>query len=48
MDPLLVACRELRAPDSEGWILVQKRGQFGNPEDFFARTFEEYEIGKGV
>ena len=47
MDPKIVACKETAKPDAEGWILIQKRGQFGNPEDFFAKSFQEYEEGFG-
>ena len=28
-------------------VTVVKRGQFGNPKDFFQKTFEEYERGFG-
>ena len=47
MDPMIVACKETAKPDAEGWILIQKRGQYGNPEDYFAKTFNEYEEGFG-
>ena len=37
-------CRAARAaPDSEGWIAVLRRGQFGNPQNYFAKQWEEYE-----
>ena len=42
-----MSCKETAAPDAEGWILMQKRGQFGNPVDYFGRTFSEYEDGFG-
>lgn len=28
-------------------VTIVKRGQFGNPKDFFKKTFEEYEKGFG-
>ena len=28
-------------------VTIVKRGQFGNPKDFFQKTFEEYEKGFG-
>ena len=39
----LAACVQ----DAEGqeWILLQRRGQFGNGEDYFAKTFTEYQEG---
>ena len=30
------------------WTVIQSRGQFGNPEDFFYQEWEEYEKGFGV
>ena len=27
---------------SQGWKVIQSRGQFGNPEDYFWRTWAEY------
>ena len=47
MDPKIVSCKETAKPDVEGWILIQKRGQYGNPEDYFSKTFAEYENGFG-
>ena len=47
LDPKIAACKETAAPDSEGWILVQRRGQFGNNQDYFAKTFAEYQDGFG-
>ena len=29
------------------WVLFQQRGQFGNPEDYFARDMTEYIVGFG-
>eukprot|EP00092_Neocalanus_flemingeri_P013055 GFUD01014069.1.p1 GENE.GFUD01014069.1~~GFUD01014069.1.p1 ORF type:complete len:303 (+),score=112.10 GFUD01014069.1:87-911(+) len=29
------------------WIGIQRRGQFGNPTNFFARSMDEYKIGFG-
>ena len=40
MDPKIVACKETAKPNAEGWILIQKRGQFGNPEDYFAKSLK--------
>ena len=45
MDPKIVACKETATPNAKGWILIQKRGQYGNPEEYFAKTFKEYEEG---
>ena len=28
--------------DSEGYTVIQSRGQFGNPEDFFYRDWADY------
>ena len=28
-------------------VTIVKRGQFGNPKDYFQKTFEEYEKGFG-
>ena len=30
------------------WTVIQSRGQFGNPEDYFYRGWHEYEQGFGV
>ena len=32
----------------EGWTVIQSRGQYGNPKDFFLRKWEEYVKGFGV
>ena len=32
----------------ESWIVVQSRGQFGNPDDYFVRNWTQYENGFGV
>jgi len=29
------------------WVKIQQRGQYGNPEDFFSRTLDEYVNGFG-
>ena len=31
-----------------GWLVIQTRGQFGNPEDYFLRGWDEYVAGFGV
>ena len=33
--------------DSDGWTVIQSRGQFGNPQDYFVRNLDEYESGFG-
>ena len=33
--------------DPEGWTVIQSRGQFGNPIDYFNRNWEEYANGFG-
>ena len=33
--------------DAGGWTVVQSRGQFGNPIDYFYRGWEEYLEGFG-
>ena len=30
------------------WTVIQSRGQFGNPEDYFYREWDDYEQGFGV
>ena len=35
------------ACDSDGWTVIQSRGQFGNPQDYFFRNYAEYEKGFG-
>ena len=47
MNPQIVSCQETAEPDADGWIMIQQRGQYGNPEDFFAKTFAEYKAGFG-
>ncbi len=32
----------------DGWTVIQSRGQFGNPVDYFYRGFSSYEEGFGV
>ena len=32
----------------DGWMVVQSRGQFGNPDDYFYRGWDEYVAGFGV
>jgi hypothetical protein len=34
--------------DSEGWTIIQSRGQFGNKEDYFYREWASYKEGFGV
>ena len=31
----------------EGWTVVQHRGQYGNPQDYFAKNWSEYSEGFG-
>ena len=31
----------------EGWTVIQSRGQFGNPIDYFYKTWAEYKDGFG-
>ncbi|CAL1300200.1 unnamed protein product [Larinioides sclopetarius] len=33
--------------DGGGWTVIQRRGQFGNEEDYFVRTWEQYKHGFG-
>eukprot|EP00092_Neocalanus_flemingeri_P002054 GFUD01002192.1.p1 GENE.GFUD01002192.1~~GFUD01002192.1.p1 ORF type:complete len:283 (-),score=59.10 GFUD01002192.1:1-849(-) len=33
--------------EDEGWVLILKRGQMGNAEDYFAKDFDAYETGFG-
>ena len=33
--------------DPEGWTVIQSRGQFGNPIDYFNRNWDEYVNGFG-
>ena len=32
----------------DGWTVIQSRGQFGNPPDYFNKTWEEYKTGFGT
>ncbi len=32
----------------DGWTVIQSRGQFGNPVDYFHRNFKSYQDGFGV
>ena len=32
----------------EGWTVIQSRGQYGNPKDFFLKGWAEYAQGFGV
>ena len=32
---------------SDGWTIIQHRGQYGNPKDMFARNFSDYMAGFG-
>ena len=34
--------------DDGGWTVLQSRGDFGNPEDYFFKGWDEYENGFGV
>ena len=36
------------ACSDDGWTAVQSRGQYGNPEDFFYRGWDEYVSGFGT
>lgn len=31
-----------------GWTTIQHRGQYGNPKDFFEKSWEEYVEGFGI
>ena len=33
--------------DPDGWTVIQSRGQFGNPQEYFLRNWDEYERGFG-
>ena len=33
--------------NSDDWTVIQSRGQLGNPQDYFARNWDEYESGFG-
>ena len=32
----------------DGWTVIQSRGQFGNPADYFNKTWAEYKAGFGT
>ena len=32
----------------DGWTVIQSRGQFNNPKDFFYKTWSEYVAGFGT
>ena len=34
--------------DEGGWTVIQRRGQFGNPEDYFYRKWNDYFHGFGA
>ncbi len=34
--------------DEDGWTVIQSRGQFGNPVEYFRRSWDYYEKGFGV
>eukprot|EP00092_Neocalanus_flemingeri_P030263 GFUD01032849.1.p1 GENE.GFUD01032849.1~~GFUD01032849.1.p1 ORF type:complete len:290 (-),score=63.10 GFUD01032849.1:20-889(-) len=38
---------ENKTVEDEGWVLILKRGQMGNAEDYFAKNFDAYERGFG-
>ena len=40
--PLAVCARNSQGRD---WIVIQQRGQFGNGEQYFAKTISEYQEG---
>ena len=31
-----------------GWTVIQSRGQFGNPPDYFSKDWANYKAGFGV
>ncbi len=33
---------------ADGWTVIQSRGQFGNPKDYFYRNWDSYVKGFGV
>ena len=43
VDSPLAAC--VQDEQGQDWILIQQRGQFGNGQDYFAKTFAEYQEG---
>ncbi len=40
--PVQVKCH------SDGWTVIQSRGQYGNPVDYFRRSWKPYVDGFGV
>ncbi len=34
--------------DEGGWTVIQSRGQFGNPADYFFRGWKDYKEGFGT
>ena len=42
-DSPLAAC--FKDEEGQDWVLIQQRGQFGNGQDYFAKTFGEYQEG---
>ena len=32
---------------ADGWTVIQSRGQFGNPQDYFHKNWDAYESGFG-
>ncbi len=42
VEPVQVYCAK------NGWTVFQSRGQFGNPENYFVRNWNEFEAGFGV
>ena len=43
--PIVVSCDMVTM--GGGWMVIQQRGQFGNPVNYFDRGFEEYKKGFG-
>ena len=39
--PVKVQC------DEQGYTVIQSRGQFGNPKDYFSGNWNKYKIGFG-
>ena len=33
--------------DGGGWTVIQRRGDYGNPQDYFLRNWTEYKSGFG-
>ena len=32
----------------DGWTIIQSRGQFNNANDYFYKTWQQYQVGFGV